>query len=85
MLVLFETPAGYCIFKVLKSLKKVDDLASEFTSIERAGKIVKLKAFDKFRDSKQALRAAAACIESKLSKPLRKFLQKSIVDKGIED
>jgi hypothetical protein len=52
MLVLFETPAGYCIFKVLKNLKKVDDLASEFTSVDRASQVVKLKAFDKFRDSK---------------------------------
>lgn len=85
MLVLFETPAGYAVFKVLKRFKKVENLAEEFESPDTASKIVKLKAFEKFKDSKSALRAASACIESRLSQPLRKFLQKNIVDKGIED
>ena len=74
MLVLFETPAGYAVFKVLKRFKKVDNLAEEFESPDTASKIVKLKAFEKFKDSKSALRAAAACIESRLSRSLRKFL-----------
>lgn len=38
MLVLFETPAGYALFKVLKEgkLDKVDDIFKEFTSAEKA-------------------------------------------------
>lgn len=41
MLVLFETPAGYAIFKVNdeKKLKKVDSLFSEFESPETANEL----------------------------------------------
>ncbi|OMJ79892.1 hypothetical protein SteCoe_19978 [Stentor coeruleus] len=87
MLVLFETAAGFALFKVLKEkkLKKVDDLAEEFSTLEKATKLVKLKAFDKFNDSKSALKAVSALLNSKLSKSLRKFLKNNIVSKGIED
>ncbi len=41
MLVLFETPAGYALFKVNdeKKLKKVDDLFCEFESPEKANSL----------------------------------------------
>lgn len=37
MLVLFETPAGYALFKVLdaKKLKRVDDIYAEFATADR--------------------------------------------------
>ena len=87
MLVLVETPAGFALFQVLKEkkLKQVDDLAEEFSTPEKANKIVKLKAFHKFADSKAALKAALACVKSKLSKSLKTFLKESVVGRGIED
>ncbi|KAL8130485.1 hypothetical protein V2J09_019640 [Rumex salicifolius] len=77
MLVLFETPAGFALFKVLDEgkLSKVEDLWNEFTTADSARKIVKLKAFDKFENTAEALSAATLLIESKASKGLRKFLR----------
>lgn len=41
MLVLFETPAGFALFKVLKEkkLKKVDDIFEQFESPEKAAEL----------------------------------------------
>ncbi|THU55321.1 hypothetical protein C4D60_Mb11t05350 [Musa balbisiana] len=77
MLVLFETPAGFALFKVLDEgkLDKVEDLWKEFATSESARKIVKLKAFNKFENTSDALSAATLLIDSKPSKGLRKFLR----------
>ncbi|XP_043495466.1 nucleolar protein 58-like [Polistes fuscatus] len=78
MLVLFETPAGYAIFKLLnkKLLSRTDDLFLEFQTPEAANKIVKLKHFEKFENTTEALAATTAAIDGKLSKTLKKFLKK---------
>jgi nucleolar protein 58 len=41
MLVLFETPGGYALFKVLKEgkLKDADNLWQEFSSAEKAASV----------------------------------------------
>jgi nucleolar protein 58 len=41
MLVLFETPAGYALFKVLKEgkLKDVENLWTEFSTPEKAASV----------------------------------------------
>ena len=59
MYVLFETPAGFALFKVLKEgkLKDVDDIHKYFETPEKAAKIIKLKAFKKFKDTKQAVKS----------------------------
>ncbi|KAE9445750.1 hypothetical protein C3L33_22353, partial [Rhododendron williamsianum] len=70
MLLLFETPAGFAIFKVLDEgkLSKVEDLAKEFSSADSARQVVKLKAFSKFENTSEALSAATLLIDSKPSK-----------------
>eukprot|EP01027_Heterolobosea_sp_BB2_P015704 GEZU01022471.1.p2 GENE.GEZU01022471.1~~GEZU01022471.1.p2 ORF type:complete len:171 (-),score=57.59 GEZU01022471.1:33-545(-) len=87
MLVLFETAAGFALFKVLDEgkLKNVDELAADFQSESKAKKIVKLKAFSKFNDTTDALAAATALVESKLSKGLKSFLKSSIIKKGLDE
>ncbi|GMP60676.1 hypothetical protein CsSME_00023434 [Camellia sinensis var. sinensis] len=77
MLVLFETPAGFALFKVLDEgkLSKVEDLWKEFSTAESSRQIVKLKAFSKFENTSEALSAATLLIDSKPSKGLRKFLR----------
>ncbi|XP_010241493.1 PREDICTED: probable nucleolar protein 5-2 isoform X2 [Nelumbo nucifera] len=77
MLLLFETPAGFALFKVLDEgkLSKVEDLWKEFSTSESARKVVKLKAFSKFENTSEALSAATLLIDSKPSKALRKFLR----------
>ncbi|KAA8536940.1 hypothetical protein F0562_029418 [Nyssa sinensis] len=77
MLVLFETPAGFALFKVLDEgkLSKVEDLWKEFSTADSARQVVKLKAFSKFENTSEALSAATLLIDSKPSKGLRKFLR----------
>ena len=80
MLVLFETPAGFAVFKLLddKKLKESDNLYKDFESLEDAKKVVKLKVFDKFEDTTEALASATAAVEGKMSKGLKKMLKKIV-------
>ena len=52
MLVLFETPAGYAIFKLLDEKKfqaqQSDNLYEDFKTIDAAKGMVKLQCFSKF-------------------------------------
>ncbi|XP_029462145.1 nucleolar protein 58 [Rhinatrema bivittatum] len=86
MLVLFETAAGYAIFKVLdeKKLQEIDTLWKEFETPEKANKIVKLKQFEKFQDTTEALAASTALVEGKLSKGLKKILKKIVAKEAHE-
>jgi len=86
MLVLFETPAGYAIFKLLdeKKLEKSDNLYLDFDSPESASKVVKLKHFQKFEDTTEALAAATAAVEGKMSKSLKKILKKVVAAEAHE-
>ena len=45
--------------------------------------MVKLKAFSKFENTAEALAAATALVDSKLSKGLKKFLKKNAVDEEL--
>nr|AAH77204.1 MGC78950 protein [Xenopus laevis] len=78
MLVLFETAAGYAIFKVLdeSKLQEVDSIWKEFETPEKANKVVKLKHFEKFQDTTEALAASTALVEGKIGKNLKKVLRK---------
>jgi len=86
MLVLFETAAGYAIFKVLdeSKLQEVDSLWKEFQTTEKANKIVKLKHFEKFQDTTEALAAATAMTEGKMGKSLKKVLKKVVATEAHE-
>lgn len=77
MLALFETPAGFALFKVLNEgkLDASEELYKEFETPDLARKMVKLKAFDKFENTTDALNAASHLVDSKLPKGLRKFLK----------
>lgn len=78
MLVLFETPAGFAIFKLLdeKKLQQCDNLYQDFATADAAKKVIKLKSFEKFEDTSKALASAASIIEGKMSKELKHFLKK---------
>ncbi|XP_029942249.1 nucleolar protein 58 [Salarias fasciatus] len=86
MLVLFETAAGYAIFKVLdeSKLQQVDSLYKEFETPEKANKVVKLKHFEKFQDTTDALAAATALVEGKIGKSLKKVLKKVVAKEAHE-
>jgi len=87
VLVLFETPGGFALFKVVKDgkLKDIDSLHESFATAEGADKMVKLKAFKKFKDTKEAMKSVEKMLQGKVSKTLQKFLEKNIVQKEIEE
>ncbi|XP_043931033.1 nucleolar protein 58 [Protopterus annectens] len=86
MLVLFETAAGYAVFKVLdeRKLHEVENIWKEFETPEKANKVLKLKHFEKFQDTTEALAAATALVEGKLSKNLKKILKKIVAKEAHE-
>jgi len=88
MLLLFETPAGYALFKVLQP-GKLSDVTSMwetyFKTPELASSMVKLKSFSAFASTTEAVVAATSIIDSTLDKNLKKFLKKNIVSKEIAD
>lgn len=80
MLVLFETPAGFALFKVLDQGKLSDTKTVEknFLSAKKAQGIVKLKSFDKFANTIEATKATAELVEGKLGKSLKSFLKNEV-------
>ena len=58
MHVLFETAAGFALFKVTKDkkLEKIDKLHESFVDADSANGVVKLKAFAKFKDTKRRIK-----------------------------
>ncbi|EGG14034.1 MAR-binding protein [Cavenderia fasciculata] len=86
MLVLFETPAGFALFKVLDESKlSSKDLHKHFATADSASKIVSLKKFYKFDDTLAALEAANDIAESKVPESLQSFLEKNIIQEKLND
>ncbi|KAJ1962839.1 Nucleolar protein 58 [Dipsacomyces acuminosporus] len=83
MLVLYETAAGYALFKLLDDsrLSKGDDLYKDFATPDAANKSVKLQAFHKFENTVDALSAVTALVEGKISKNLKQFLTTDVSEK----
>lgn len=87
MLLLFETPAGYSLFKVSneKKVKKadVDDIHDKFfNNVETAKSSLNLVEFKAFGDTADAVKAATSILEGKVSKSLSSFLKKQFGKKG---
>jgi len=78
MLVLFETAAGYAVFKLLNEskLSETDNLYKEFETPEKASKLLQLQHFSKFDDTTVALAAITGSVEGKIPKSLKKLLKK---------
>ncbi|KAK6044912.1 NOP5NT domain protein [Cooperia oncophora] len=77
MLVLFETAAGYAMFKLLsdKKMKNVDNIYEEFSTAEKAQENLQLVAFKKFKSTAEAVESACALHEGKMNKTLKKLLK----------
>ncbi|KJH52961.1 snoRNA binding domain protein [Dictyocaulus viviparus] len=80
MLVLFETAAGYAMFKLLneKKLKNVDNIYEEFSTAQKAQECLQLVAFKKFKSTADAVEGACALQDGKLNKTLKKLLKSKI-------
>jgi len=84
MLLLFETAAGYALFKV-KDEGKLAALTENPTEMPDATTLVTLQDFKHFANTTEGLEACTALVESKLPRSLRHFLKKAVVKKGLEN
>ncbi|CAJ0604581.1 unnamed protein product [Cylicocyclus nassatus] len=77
MLVLFETAAGYAMFKLQneKKLKHVDNIYDEFDTPEKAQENLQLIAFKKFKSTADAVECTSSLHEGKMNKTLKKLLK----------
>lgn len=85
MLLLFETAAGFALFKVLQEGKLSKAEGAETLDSADASKLVALQSFARFENTAEALEACTALVESKLSRSLRRFLRAEVVKKGLRD
>ena len=83
MLLLFESPAGYALFKVLEpgKLSSPETIWDCFATPEKAAGMIKLKAFTAFENTTEAVVAATSLVDGSIDKGLKSFLKKSIVKK----
>jgi nucleolar protein 58 len=86
MLLLFETPAGYGIFRIndKKKLESVEDIYSMFQSDNLLDN-VNLECFKKFKDTENAVNSLNELQSGELPEDLRKFLKKNIIKKEIKE
>ncbi|EPZ36760.1 NOP5NT-domain-containing protein, partial [Rozella allomycis CSF55] len=77
MIVLYESPAGLALFKVLNESKlaTASDLHAEFATPKKASEMVQLLAFNKFNNTAEALSSATAIAEGSISKEFKSFLK----------
>jgi len=69
MLLLFETPAGYALFRVKKekTLEKIEDFGP-YMDDENIKKLVELQAFREFKGTKDVLQATISLVNGKMGK-----------------
>ena len=87
MLLLFESSAGYALFKVLSpgKLASPESIWECFTNADKASSMVKLSAFSAFENTTEAVVAATSMVDGSIDKTLKKFLQKQISKKDLSD
>ena len=86
MLLLFETPTGYGIFRIKdkKKLESVEDIYSMFQGDDLLEN-VNLECFKKFKDTENAVKSFNELQSGELPEDLRKFLKKNIIKKEIKE
>ncbi|GMR53287.1 hypothetical protein PMAYCL1PPCAC_23482 [Pristionchus mayeri] len=80
MLILYETPAGYAVFKMTdeKKLKDVDNIYEHFSTASKAQSALELVSFKKFKTTAEAVEGATAIADGKLNKTLKKLLKSKV-------
>ncbi|XP_005097537.1 nucleolar protein 58 isoform X2 [Aplysia californica] len=81
MLVLFESAAGYALFKLLNEtkLQNSENLYQDFETPEKASKVLKLKHFEKFENINEAVAGNLTVENEKVGKNLKRLVKKHIL------
>jgi len=86
MLILFETPAGFALFRVDDGVfEQVDKIYKKFEDINTAKEFVTLTGFSKFQDTTEALVSTTKLLKHKISDSLKTFLEENIIQKSIQE
>ena len=86
MLVLFETAAGYSLFRVDdEGILSENDLCSKYTTTEEVEKVLHYLDFKPFEKTIQSVEALKKIREGEVDPTLEEFLRKNIVSAGIKD
>jgi nucleolar protein 58 len=85
MLILFETPAGFALFRLQDEgkLEHVDKLYEYFEDLSSAKRLITLETFQQFSDTAEALKAATAVIEGQVDETLEAFIRESIIQRDV--
>ena len=85
MLLLFETPMGYALFKCNdKKVSQVEDLSSYLASESNVKKLLQVEAVHNFKSTSDAFKSISKLMNGKVPKSLSKFLKTSVIDKELE-
>lgn len=86
MLVLFETPAGYALFRVKEDdcLKHEDEFTRRLEDPEGCAELLKLESFMKFENMAEALKGSVKISDGKMPKKLKKFLAREFADEELK-
>ena len=80
MLLLFETPMGYALFKCNdKKISQIEDLQTYLASEANVKKLLQVEAVHNFKSTGDAFKSISKMMAGKIPKSLSKFLQKSVV------
>ena len=86
MLLLFETAAGYALFKATDDGRLAAEGMAATNANEAAGaELFELKSFRRFKNTSEALEACTALVESKLGKSLKSFVKRNIIKKDLTE
>jgi nucleolar protein 58 len=86
MLVLFETAAGYTLWRVDNEGIITDkDLCSKYGTAKDASKVISFQAFQPFAKTAESVEALKSIREGNVEKVLEDFLKENIVSKGIHE
>jgi nucleolar protein 58 len=86
VLILFESPAGYSLFKADgKKVASVQSVSKYFADEEAGSSHLKLVDFKKFKTTADSLKNYQKILSGKLPKSLVKFLSTNIVEKEVQE
>ena len=77
-----KTKGNFRRQKTQENILKIQSLQKKRTKFQFS---LKLEAFSKFKDTKEALKATNSLLEGSMPKKLKKFLNKNIISKEVQD
>lgn len=86
MLILFETAAGYTLWRVTnEGILEKDDLCASFPTAKDAEKVLKYVAYRPFTKTSESVKAIQKLSDNNIDESLQQFLKENIIDKKLNE